>query len=211
VASQGTIDLETAEQQAAKNIPPSCQLKQEESGSYGVTLSWNSYNATTVLLNGESVENNGTQTIFPTVSASYTLQAVNAFSNERADTNLEINPKFTIEGNWKLSFLNNHYNFLKIDGISGTARTWVYGLDIYGSLTTTNIVDQIMDVTGTKDGIIVRGSNPTLATTSVKDPTYKPDTFCFQKRPDGSISISVRDTNRDWVPVTIDPCSPKCE
>jgi hypothetical protein len=114
---------------------------------------------------------------------------------------------FQIDGVWMLSFLNNtHLCRLYLNGSSGTMKTaFQDGLGY-------KVVEQDIDIQHTSQGIVVEGSNPILVETSQRVVGYSPDTFLFQQRPDGSISVSIRDDNlKMWLPVYVQPCSPNCQ
>jgi hypothetical protein len=70
-------------------------------------------------------------------------------------------------------------------GYHGSIRTWYFD----ARRGRTVAVDQKLRLKSSANGLIFLGSNPVYAGTNVRHPTYSPDNFLYQVRPDGTLVV----------------------
>ncbi|MBD2677111.1 MULTISPECIES: hypothetical protein [Nostoc] len=96
--------------------------------------------------------------------------------------------------NWKLEYSIDgilYESILRMEGYSGTMRTKYFN----ALINQTDVIDQTMELKSSSQGLILLGSNPVDANTKIPDPTYIPDNFLFQIRPNGSFVVITCDRN----------------
>ncbi|MGK7920994.1 MAG: hypothetical protein AB4080_13400 [Trichodesmium sp.] len=91
---------------------------------------------------------------------------------------------------------------LKMNGYEGIMITKYFNPNIGG----TEYVQQTMRMRSSARGIVILGYNPVYAGTSRKHPTYSPDNFLFQIRPDGSYLFGTCDDAGRCSAVEVNQC-----
>lgn len=104
-----------------------------------------------------------------------------------------------IKGIWELSH-SNVESVISIKGIAGVMR-----VRYVDSNHQTMVVDQIMTLQSTPQGLFLIGSTPTIAGTQTPVENYAPDKLLFQQQSDGSFKVWTRDDVylKEWTPVTV--------
>ncbi|HEX8474597.1 MAG TPA: hypothetical protein VF666_11230 [Pyrinomonadaceae bacterium] len=122
------------------------------------------------------------------------LRAVNAEMDESPRAN-------PLDGDWLLAYGEGKYHInLGMRGNSGVMR--VGWRDAKGTFF---IVEQHVTLETRPDGFMVVGSNPVYVSQHTEAPAYAADTLLFQRQPDGSFGVWVRDGVyvKEWTPVEI--------
>ncbi|WP_341530612.1 hypothetical protein WKK05_15815 [Nostoc sp. UHCC 0302] len=104
-------------------------------------------------------------------------------------------PNSPLYGNWKLTFSIDgiiYESILRMQGYSGTTRTRYFNPNTGKP----DVVDQTMELKSSSSGLILLGYNPVYGGTTLRHPTYIPDNFLFQIRPDGSLIVFTCDRNK---------------
>jgi hypothetical protein len=114
-------------------------------------------------------------TSFNSQSSSFTIAQLTAASSP-------------LNVNWRLQYSNSgilYESTLNMRGYYGSMRTRYFD----PQLRRTIAVDQTMSLRSSAYGLILLGSNPVYAGTKRRHPTYSPDNFLLQIRPDGTFII----------------------
>ncbi|OPH09505.1 hypothetical protein [Cylindrospermopsis raciborskii] len=108
-------------------------------------------------------------------------------------------------GCWGLTYSAGgiiHESVLIMDGYSGAMMTQFYNL----VLARTDVVLQTMRLRGSSQGVVILGFNPVNPQTNRRHPTYNPDNFLFQIRPNGSYLFITCDDAGKCSPVQVSSC-----
>jgi hypothetical protein len=108
-----------------------------------------------------------------------------------------------IYGTWKLEYSVNgivYESILTMRGRYGSMRTRYYDQRVRRTIA----VDQRMTLKSSANGLILLGSNPVYAGTSIRHPTYSADNFLYQVRPDGTTVAFTCDYNLQCSPVNVE-------
>lgn len=106
---------------------------------------------------------------------------------------------------WSLTFSNTgiiHESILRMNGYDGVMVTAYYDTTVNKTI----YVQQTMKLRSSSQGILIQGSNPLYAGTTVRHSTYSPDSFLFQITPQGENRAITCDKKGDCSPVEIRAC-----
>ncbi|WYL99692.1 MAG: hypothetical protein HEQ19_09285 [Gloeotrichia echinulata CP02] len=107
-----------------------------------------------------------------------------------------------IYGTYKLQYSVNgiiHESILRMRGYSGIMRTRYFN----PQRRKTVVVDQTMELKSSSSGLILLGSNPVYAGTTIPA-EYSADNFLFQIRPDGTLVVFTCDDAKQCSPVDLE-------
>ncbi|MFN6469560.1 MAG: hypothetical protein RMY36_007760 [Nostoc sp. SerVER01] len=99
-----------------------------------------------------------------------------------------------IYGTWKLQHSVSgivHESILTMQGYYGSMKTQYFDPQPRKTVA----VEQTMSLKSSSKGLILLGSNPVYAGTTIQHPTYSADNFLFQIRPDGTLFVFTCDYN----------------
>jgi hypothetical protein len=94
---------------------------------------------------------------------------------------------YPLYGSWRLTFSVNgivYKGYLIMKGYYGALRVSYFDPNVRKKAT----IDEVMKLMSSSRGLILLGSNPVYARTSIPHPTYVADNFLFSVQPDGSLA-----------------------
>ncbi|WP_293117545.1 hypothetical protein [Okeania sp. SIO1I7] len=132
-------------------------------------------------------------------------------TNESYKSSSNNSPKYLAQSNPLYGCLRLTYSvlgtvyesILEMNGYEGIMITQYFNPNIRG----TDYVQQTMRMRSSPRGIVILGYNPVYPGTSRKHPTYIPDNFFFQVRPNGDYIFAVMDDAGQLSPVEVNQCS----
>jgi hypothetical protein len=149
---------------------------------------------------------------FPTLIA--TISIVNPYkafatckylAKEISENSVYLAQSNPLYGCWSLTssvFGVVYESLLQMNGYSGVMVTAFFN----PNTNSTEYVEQTMKLQDSAHGLMIFGSNPVYAGTSIRHPTYSPDNFLFQVRPNGEYRFVTCDNAGRCSPVEVGAC-----
>jgi hypothetical protein len=129
-----------------------------------------------------------------------------ALDGSRPTVGAKIAQVSPLYGCWRLTYQAGgivHQSTLWMNGYNGTMRTNYWSP--FSSRAET--VEQRMGLVSSASGLIIAGSNPVWAGTSVRATFYSPDHFLFAIQPNGRYTAMTCDERLSCSPVIVKSCS----